>query len=158
MFGPAGYYPHPQWLVQEFFEEGFYCFQGDYGSDIDAGAEPADQFPHGFGIHILPPERVRLALFGFGGVDTASLIGQKRAGCAFFPHFYDPVTLIAGEEGFLKFCRRDFQKISGVADIFTVKIHDTRLDATLETIGLTFKPNRFLFPPFSHVEILKITI
>ena len=33
-----------------------------------------------------------------------------------------------------------------------------QVTATLETIGLTFKPNRFLFPPFSHLEILKITI
>ena len=65
----------PPSLEGEFFEEGFYCFQGDHGADIDAGAEPADQFPHGFGIHILPPERVGLALFRFGGVDAASLVG-----------------------------------------------------------------------------------
>jgi hypothetical protein len=78
----------------------------------------------------------------------------------FDPHFENPITLIAGEEGFLKFRRSGFQKIGGFSDIFTVKMHDTRFDATLKTIVLTFKTNRFLLPPFSHAKNLrwKITI
>jgi len=61
-------------LISEFFEEGFNSVYFYHRPDIDAGTKPANQFPHIFGIHILSPKRVRLALFGFRFVDTASFI------------------------------------------------------------------------------------
>jgi hypothetical protein len=93
-------------------------------------------------------------LFGFGGVNTASLIGQKGTGFAFFPDFENPVIAITGEKFFFKNGRRGTQKISGFANIGTVKMHNTRSNAALETIRLAFKTDRFLFPPFSHLEHL----
>ena len=68
------YWPHAEWSVPEFFEEGFNGVDFYHRPYIDTRTKPANQFPHIFGIHILTPERVRLALFWFPFVNTASFI------------------------------------------------------------------------------------
>ena len=68
------YWPYAEWSVPEFFEEGFNGVDFYHRSYIDTRTKSANQFPHIFGIHILTPERVRLALFWFPFVDTASFI------------------------------------------------------------------------------------
>ena len=68
------YWPHAEWLAREFFEEGFNGVDFYHRSYIDTRTKPANQFPHIFGIHIFTPERVRLALFLFSFVNTASFV------------------------------------------------------------------------------------
>ena len=58
-------------LLQKFLNG----FDHDHRAFIDAGAEPAHHAPHIFRIQVFLPERVGLALFGFGFMNAATLSG-----------------------------------------------------------------------------------
>ena len=62
------------------FEQVVDGFGGDDGAFVHSGAEGTGEFPVVFCFHDFGPEGIGPALFGFGGVDVASVGGQKKAG------------------------------------------------------------------------------